>query len=129
MVKLIDFDYDLARLLLDRVENKKGTITYEECAEILSKETGEKVYAHGSLRMPLARICELCYELELPLISAFVILKKDFTGSKTGSGFYTKACELKPEYKAVTPIEAWKTELSLIRKCKDWSSLHTYLSI
>jgi hypothetical protein len=93
----------------------------------MTKLLGEKVNAHGGLRMPLYNVGGLCHELNLPLITAIVRLKSANSSAQVGEGFYKMACEFHPEYKAVEPIEAWKTEMERIRKCTGWNILDEYL--
>lgn len=79
------------------------------------------------LRHPLGKVLELCFDLRLPLLSA--LLYKNTGGKRQGAGegFYTLACEYKPQYRDMTPFDAWKQELALIRACKDWTPLRNYL--
>lgn len=121
------FDLALARVLYKTVKSGQYKITYSDCAEEMSKLLGQKVNAHGGLRMPLYHVGSLCHELNLPLITAIVRLKSANTSAQVGEGFYKMACEFHPEYKALEPIEAWKTEMGLIRKCNNWNILDEYL--
>ena len=123
-----DIDYAIAKLLLNRAQAKKGTITYGDCTSELSFILGRKVNAHFNLTVPLGNVCEICFENGVPLLTALVVYKNDIQGAKTGQGFYKIACDYRPEYKTMKPLEAWKAELAKVRKCDDWSSLSTYLS-
>lgn len=122
-----DIDYALARLLLNRVQLKKGKMTYGECAAELSAVLGRKVNAHFNLTVPLGRVCDMCFENGVPFLTAFVVYQNDIRGSKTGEGFYKIACEYRPEYKSMEPVEAWKAEVAKVRQCGDWSTLAAYL--
>ena len=127
MNKYQDIDYTLAKLLLNRVQVKKGTISYGDCAKELSSKLGRDVNAHFNLTVPLRHVCDMCFESGVPFLTAFVVYKNDIHGAKTGQGFYTIACEYRPEYKTLNPVDAWKAELSKVRKCGDWSPLSAYL--
>ena len=94
-----DIDYALAKLLLNRVQAKKGTISYDDCAKYLSSELDRNVNAHFNLTVPLRHVCDMCFENGVPFLTAFVVYKNDIQGSKAGQGFYTIACEYRPEYK------------------------------
>lgn len=124
---LKDIERELAEMLLDNVLSKKGKPTYKEVAAELEKRLGRKVNAHYSLSNPLGRVSNICFELGLPLISARVIHSSGINAQVIGGGFYEMACELKPQYKLMTPMEAWKSELRLIEKCEDWYKLRNYL--
>ena len=69
---------------------------------------------------------ELCFDLDLPLITA--IVRRKGTKEGVGDGFYALACDLKPQYKELEPLKAWKQELMQIRQCDDWSALRDYLN-
>ena len=122
-----DIDYALAKLLLNRAQEKKGTITYGECAKELSSVLGRHINAHFNLTVPLGHVCDMCFENDVPFLTAYVVYKNDIQGAKTGQGFYTIACEYRPEYKAMSPVAAWKEELAKVRQCSNWSSLSGYL--
>ena len=121
------FDLALARVLYQSVKNKCYRMTYSECAEEMTKLLGEKVNAHGGLRMPLYHVGGLCHELNLPLITAIVRLKSANSSAQVGEGFYKMACEFNPEYKAMEPVDTWKTEMGRVQQCKDWDILDEYL--
>ena len=76
--------------------------------------------------MPLYHVGSLCHELNLPLITAIVCLKYK-SSAQVGEGFYKMACEYCPEYRKMEPIDVWKTEMTRIEQCKDWSILDKYL--
>lgn len=124
-----DIEIELAKYLLEKVENGKypSTYTYKEAALELEKRLGRPVNAHFGLRHPLGKVLELCFDLRLPLLSA--LLYKNTGGKRQGAGegFYTLAREYKPQYRDMTPFDAWKQELALIRACKDWTPLRNYL--
>lgn len=124
---LKDIERELAEMLLDNVLSKKGKPTYKEVAIELEKRLGRTVNAHYSLSNPLGKVSNICFELGLPLISARVIHSSGINAQVIGGGFYEMACELKPQYKLMTPMEAWKSELRLIEKCQDWYKLRNYL--
>ena len=124
---LKDIEQELAEILLDNVLSKKGKPTYKEVAIELEKRLGRPVNAHYSLSYPLGKVSSICYDLGLPLISARVIHSTGINAQVIGGGFYEMACELKPHYKTMSPIEAWKAELQLIRDCQDWYKLRNYL--
>ena len=128
MQKLKDIDYALARILLDSVVNKTGRLTYKEIAEQLSVKLGRKINAHYNLAVPLGNVSNLCFSMGLPLISATVIYSNATSAAAVGEGFYPMACELRPEYKSITPEAAWKTELKRVLQCEDWDKLDSFLS-
>ena len=129
MAELKDIDIELAKLLLEQVE-KEGARdlnwTYEDVASELSKRLGRSINAHFGLRVPLGVVMELCFDLDLPLITA--IVRRKGTKEGVGDGFYALACDLKPQYKELEPLKAWKQELMQIRQCDDWSALRDYLN-
>ena len=125
---LKDIDYALARILLDAVVNRKGKLTYKEVAEKLTTVLGRPIHAHFNLANPLGNVSTLCHSMGLPLLSATVIRSGVTSANIIGEGFYPLACSLKPEDKQLTPLEAWKKELELIRTCTDWDKLDKYLS-
>lgn len=128
MTQLKDIDREMAEILFDNVINKRGKLTYKEIAEALSKQLGREINPHYGLRNSLVAVSMLCFELGLPLISARVIYSGATTSSQAaGEGFYSFACDLRPEYKDLLPGTAWKNELNLIRECKNWHRLKEYL--
>ena len=127
MTELKEIDVALAEILLDYVLGKKGTLTYKEVAEKLEQKLGKQINPHYSLSTPLGNVSKLCFQLGLPLISAIVIYSGTINVDVVGKGFYPFACELRPEYKAMSPKEAWKHERFLIRECTEWHRLNTYL--
>lgn len=128
MIKLNNLELELADILLNSVLNKTGKFTYSELAEKLSSQLGRNVNPHYGLSVPLGNVSILCNDLELPLLSAWVIYS-DKTGrsDKVSGGFYKFACDYRPEFKHMSPNEAWKSELKKIRNCTDWSRLRSYL--
>lgn len=124
---LKDIERELAEILLDNVLSKKGKPSYKEVAIELEKRLGRSVNAHYSLSNPLGTVSSICYDLGLPLISARVIHSSGINAQVIGGGFYELACALKPQYKAMSPMEAWKAELRLIEKCDEWYKLRNYL--
>ena len=118
-----DIEYALARVLLNRQIYGEGSLTYAECAEILTRLLGRPVHAHGSLRMPLYHVAGLCNELDLPFLSTLVTLKYQPKNARAGEGFYKMACEFKPEYKSMDPVDVWEIERGRLEQCKDWSKL------
>ena len=128
MTELKDIDKALAEFLLENIQKKQGNPSYKEVAQALSVRLGRTINPHYNLGVPLGTVSTLCHELGLPLISARVVYSGATTAKSVGEGFYPFACELKPEYKNMDPILAWKTELKLIRECTDWSKLQRYLT-
>lgn len=121
-----DIDYALARILLDTIVKKKGKLSYKEIAEKLSAILGRSINPHFGLSGPLANVSTLCFEMGLPLISAYATYS-NVTSAAAGKGFYDLACDLKPEYRAMTPADAWKAELQRIRQCTEWDRLNQFL--
>lgn len=128
MAKLKDIDKALALLLVEKAQKKQGNSTYKEIAQELSDRLGYTVNPHYGLSAPLCAVSTLCYELGLPLLSARVVRSGSTNLQTVGDGFYSLACELKPEYKNMDSVSAWKTEIKLIRECTNWSKLLDYLS-
>lgn len=129
MSELNQIELELAGILLDHIQNKREKLTYKETAQTLSERLGIIVNPHFDLSTPLGNISTLCFNLDLPLISAYVTYANPKTADDAaGKGFYSLACELKPQYRTFAPGAAWKQELELIRQCEDWSPLRTYLS-
>jgi len=126
MTVLMPIEKIIAKLLVDSAINKKGNFTYSEISDILEKEHGETVNPHYGLSKPLGNIAILCNELGLPLLSVRVHYKNDTSG-RTAEGFYSIACDLKPEYKSMKPNEVRSKELELTRSCSDWQRLLDYL--
>ena len=124
---LKDIEKELAEILLDNVVTKKGKLTYKEVAIELEQRLGRPVNAHYSLSYPLGKVSEICFELGLPLISARVIHSSGINAQVIGGGFYDMACVLKPGYKTMTPMDAWKSELRLIESCQEWYKLRDFL--
>ncbi len=123
-----DIEFALAEILLDSVNRKCYNLSYHECAKMLSEILGRRVHYHGTLTKPLYQIGRLCNSLGLPLITAIVRLSNTTSVKQIGEGFYKMACELKPEYKQLSEIDTWKSELASVRSCTDWSALSDYLS-
>lgn len=128
MIDLKDIDRELADILLENVLNHKGKLTYTEVAEELTKRLNRKVNAHYNLGTPLGNVSTLCFELGLPLLSAWVIYSGATDVKVIGDGFYPFASQFRPEYKNMDPVAAWKNELKLIRECSNWHRLRDYLN-
>ena len=103
MENFTDIDYELACFLLECVEQKRYTWTYAEVAEVLSERLNRPVNAHFHLNHPLGKVVYLCFDLDLPFLSAIV------------------------RHKAMEPYRAWQQELALVRSCRDWSPLRRAL--
>lgn len=127
MPEFKEIDCALAEILLDNVLKKKGNLTYKEVAEKLSQKLGKQINPHYNLSVPLGNVSTLCFQLGLPLISAIVIYSGSTNADAVGAGFYPFACELRPEYKSLSPKEAWKQERARIRECTEWPRLETHL--
>ena len=123
-----DIDIELAKFLLEKVDGKKSTFTYtyKETAEALSKRLGREINPHFGLRYPLGRIMELCCELDLPIIT--VLGRHAGKKESVGEGFYSLACDLRPEYKKLSPDAVLKKERERVQQCEDWSALRDYLN-
>lgn len=131
MLQLKDIDREAAEILLDIVISKKMHITYKDLAAKLSERLGRYVHPHYALQIPLGNVSTICFDLGLPLLSCRVIYSNS-NGSLDimkiiGPGFYPFACELRPEYKSMSPEAAWKNEVGLTRKCSNWDRLREYL--
>lgn len=131
MLQLTDIDREVAEILLDIVINKRMNITYKELAAKLSERLGRYVNPHFALQVPLGNVSSLCFDLGLPLLSCRVIYSNSNGSSDImkiiGQGFYSFACDLRPEYKTMSPEAAWKKEVGLTRKCSNWECLRQYL--
>jgi hypothetical protein len=131
MLQLRDIDREAAEILLDIVINKKMHITYKDLAAKLSERLGRYVHPHYTLQIPLGNVSTICFNLGLPLLSCRVIYSNS-NGSLDimkiiGPGFYPFACELRPEYKLMSPEAAWKNEIGLTRNCSNWDRLRQYI--
>lgn len=129
MIELKEIDKALAEYLLEIILKKQGNPSYKEVADALSVRLGRTINPHYNLSVPLGNVSELCHELGLPLISARVVYSGATSAKNVGEGFYPFACQLKPEYKNMDPVQVWKQELKLIRECSDWSKLQRYLGL
>ena len=128
MSRFQDIDFVLAKMLLDRVQARKGIFTYGECADQLTAILGKKVDKHYGLRIPLEHVCDMCVLSDAPFLSTLVVYKNDLQHSKTGDGFYKIACKYRNEYASMNPAEVWEAEYYRVRKCTDWSSLSDFLA-
>ena len=128
MTGLKDIDKALALLLVEKAQNRQGNSTYKEVDRELSARLGYTVNPHYGLSAPLRAVSILCCELGLPMLSARVVRSGSTNLQTVGDGFYSIACELKPIYKNMDQVSAWKTEIKLIRECADWSKMLDYLS-
>ena len=127
MILLKDIDRELAEILLENVMNNLGKLTYLEIAENLSIRLGREINPHYGLRNSLGVVSTLCFSLGLPLISARVIYSGATSNQAVGEGFYSFASVFRPEYENMTPVDAWKNEIRLIRECKNWLRLREFL--
>lgn len=121
-----DIDYALARLLLNRQIPQKKTITYTDCAAILTEVLRRPVHRR-SLRMPLYRVSGMCNALDLPFISTLVVLKNQTNRQQAGEGFYKMAREYRTEYRLMRLEDIWEMEQQRLVNCKDWSKLDEFL--
>jgi len=121
MIKLNTVEILLAKILLESV-GKIRSYYYKELAEMVTP----KLNPHTQLPNHIGRISELCYELDLPMISAKVI---NATTNTAGDGFYKLYCSKFPNASKLTPIEVWKNELIKIRECQEWYKLSEYLGL
>lgn len=127
MITLNDLEWELADILTETIIHKRGKPTYKELAEELSKRLGRNVNPHYGLSVPLGNVSILSFELDLPLISAWVLYSGDSSAKRISDGFYNFACDYRPEYKSMEPVAAWKSELRKIEGCKQWQILRYYL--
>ncbi|MCM3362258.1 HNH endonuclease [Niallia sp. MER TA 168] len=81
---------------------------------------------HRQVPRNIGVISELCYQLELPFLSAKVVTKGV---NVAGDGFYKLYTEYFPEAKKLTPKEVFSEELKKIRECTEWYKLVDYLHI
>lgn len=119
MTPFKEIDRALAFLLVEQIQTNQETTTYKKVAQELSNRLGRPVHPHFDLASPLGKVSTLCYELGLPLISALVIHSKPTKLHPSGDGFYSLACMLKPEYKAIDPVTVRSRELACIHACHD----------
>lgn len=119
---------ELAVILIENVENKQMNLTYKEAAEELGKRINQTVNPHFGLRKPLEMIARVCVELDLPIITVRVVRASGTSRKMAGEGFYKIACELKPMYKTMSDEEVWNLEKKLVRECKGWDKLRTYIT-
>lgn len=126
---LTDVERELAIILIENVENKQMNLTYKETAEELEKRIGRPVNPHYGLRNPLETIARACASLNLPIITVRVVRSAGTSSQMAGAGFYKIACELKPQYKALSEAEVWKLEKQLVRECKEWDKLRSFVGV
>ncbi len=123
MTQLTDSQRKLAEQLLLTIKAKENKpITYEELANRVSPRMNPR-----GMGKPLEAICTLCYELNLPLLTAKVVQKS--TGLP-GDGFDVM---LKRFGRYVAPdktlFSLFHDELYAINKCGEWSRLEEYLNL
>lgn len=126
---MTDLERELAIILIENVENKQMNLTYTEAAEALEKRIGRPVNPHYGLRNPLETIARACALLDLPIITVRVVRSTGSSSQMAGSGFYKIACELKPQYKAMSEVDVWKLEKQLVRECKEWNKLRSFIGV
>ena len=83
MNRYTDMDLALTKLLLNRIQARKGMITYGECAAELSSLLGRKENAHFGLTIPLGNVCDLCYKNGVPFIVLFLIVVKTLVSTES----------------------------------------------
>lgn len=124
---MTDIERELALILIENVENKQMNLTYKEAAEMLEKRIGRPVHPHYGLRNPLEAIARTCVNLGLPIITVRVVRSNGTSTQIAGAGFYKIACELKPQYKAMSEVDVWNAEKELVRKCEEWDKLRAFI--
>ncbi len=130
MTILNQAERELAQIILEYILNNRGKLTYKEATQELSKRLGTSVNPHFDLSSPLGNISTLCFELGLPLVSAYVTYANPKTiDAAVSKGFYILACDLTPKYRTMSPGMAWKQELKAIQDCTDWSQLVAQLAV
>jgi len=120
-----DIDIALAEYMYEEFIVKGVQHTYKDAAAVLSNRLGRHIDPHMGLPHPLGRLSVFCFtELGLPLISVGIYSAES---KAPGEGFFKIACDYRPEYINMTPLEAQKIEKKLVRECKDWQRLRDYL--
>lgn len=102
-------------------------IEYGELSKIIEQKYGVYLNPHTIIPNIIGSISELCYDLELPLLSAVVVNKET---QKPGSGFYDvydKKTQIKGNsFQEEKILKQTKRE---ILECKNWGKLAEYLNI
>lgn len=121
MIKLTAEQIKLAEQLLLTVKNREINVEYNELGgRITPSMHWRQVPKH------IGEISKLCYELDLPFLSAKVISKGK---NEAGIGFYNLYIEYFPEAKKLTSRQVFKEECRKIRECTEWYKLADYLHI
>ncbi len=123
MTCLTDAQRKIAEQLLLTIRNgEKTPITYGD----LANRVVPKANTRG-MGKQLEAICTLCYELELPLITAKVVQK---TTGLPGDGFGVMLERFGRKVDpSKTTFELFHEELYAINKCKEWGKLAQYLHL
>lgn len=121
MIKLTTDQMKLAEQLLITVKKREPIVEYKELGDRVSPPIH-----HRQVPRNIEVISELCFQLELPFLSAKVVTKGV---NEPGIGFYKLYTKYFPESKNLTPKEVFNTELKKIRECTEWYKLVDYLHI
>ena len=104
-------------------------IEYGELSKIIEQKYGVYLNPHTIIPNIIGSISELCYDLELPLISAVVVNKET---QKPGSGFYDvydKKHHTQIKGNSFQEEKILKQTKREILECKNWGKLAEYLNI
>lgn len=121
MINLTAEQIKLAEQLLITVLKREPYVEYKE----LGDRINPPVY-HRNVPRNIGVISELCFQLDLPFLSAKVVNKDSHIA---GDGFYKLYIQYYPEAKSLTPKEVYKNECKKIRECNEWYKLADYLNI
>jgi len=102
-------------------------LEYGELSAKVEKLTGERIDPHFGLRPILARIMQICMDLNLPILTAKIVEKKT---QFPAPGFRNEAVKIRyrPEYESMSDNEAAKSEWKLIREQRDWTPFYEFIS-
>lgn len=104
-------------------------IEYGELSKIIEQKYGAYLNPHTIIPNIIGSISELCYDLELPLLSAVVVNKET---QKPGSGFYDvydKKHHTQIKGNSFQEEKILKQTKREILECKNWGKLAEYLNI
>lgn len=104
-------------------------IEYGEVSKIIEQKYGAYLNPHTIIPNIIGSISELCYDLELPLLSAVVVNKET---QKPGSGFYDvydKKHHTQIKGNSFQEEKILKQTKREILECKNWGKLAEYLNI
>lgn len=126
---LTDTQKCLAIELLKLVTNSQLRIEYGELAQKVRRNYNINLNPHTEIPYIIGSISELCFDMNLPLISAVVVNKNT---QKPGAGFYDIYDKKHNTHVKGNPIQEdkiLKTTKREILECNEWNKLAEYLGV